>query len=380
MSDTKGRPFAKESSNFARRHHLATLDGLRGIAAFIVVALHALDPFDLSVLTPHAGLAVDFFFCLSGFVVAYAYEERLLATMSLCDFGVARLIQLYPLILIGTVLGFIVFIAKSMTSQGALLTANVFTALICELLMVPTPIDIGAEGWGGYVPFNPPAWSLFFELFANFLYAASVRRLTKPILLLTVLLLAVIEAIQSYSVGGVDGGNHWHDLFLGFGRVLFPFLVGVFLFRCWNAMQLIKPRKLSLMIPITLLMVLLCPTPAPAKWIYEYLAVLVVFPTLIALGARDLPSPLVARSYLFLGRLSYPLYILHYPLVRLFSGFARSHSIHGAELWLLIIAEIASAVALSIIIMVFFDDPIRSWLTTVWRSWRHLNAPRVQLN
>jgi peptidoglycan/LPS O-acetylase OafA/YrhL len=146
----------------AAREHFATLDGLRGVAALAVVALHALDPFELSSLMPNAGLAVDFFFCLSGFVIAYAYEQRLLSTMSFLGFAAARIIRLYPLILLGTLLGFLVFVAASGTwlHQSAF-TPNSVIALICEMFMVPSPIAIGFPGYPGQPPFDTPAWSLF---------------------------------------------------------------------------------------------------------------------------------------------------------------------------------------------------------------------------
>ena len=55
--------------------HYAILDGLRGVAALLVILYHVFECFDWSP-APHGYLAVDFFFVLSGFVIGYAYDDR----------------------------------------------------------------------------------------------------------------------------------------------------------------------------------------------------------------------------------------------------------------------------------------------------------------
>jgi peptidoglycan/LPS O-acetylase OafA/YrhL len=358
----------------SERQHFATLDGLRGVAAIMVVTLHVLHPFDIT-LSPHAGLAVDFFFCLSGFVVAYAYENRLLGTMSFVEFAVARIIRLYPMILAGLLLGSAVYIVRAAAlHHQSPVTPNFLLAVICEALLVPIPPILG-ESWPDITPFDTPAWSLFFEVFANFAYAVFVARLTKPPVMTFLLILgAVIVVAQAYVLGGVTGGGSWHDLGEGFGRVLFPFLCGVFLYRRWNARRPGAHLQLAPLVPIALLAVLLCPSPPSVRWLYESCAVVVVFPLIIGAGALDAPGPRATSIYLFLGRLSYPLYILHYPLIRLFSKFARANDLHGSGFSLLILAEILSAIGFSFVVMKFFDEPVRDWLRRKWRSRRQINA------
>ncbi len=61
------------------RPHYPILDGLRGVAAVLVVAFHVCEASSTSHLDQiinHGYLAVDFFFLLSGFVVGYAYDDR----------------------------------------------------------------------------------------------------------------------------------------------------------------------------------------------------------------------------------------------------------------------------------------------------------------
>src|SRR5690349_1243138 len=94
------------------RQHFKILDGLRGIAALSVVIFHFMEiavPDYRKDFIAHAYLAVDFFFCLSGFVMAYAYDEKL-KKIGLKRFFTLRLIRLHPLVVIGSVIGLVAFI------------------------------------------------------------------------------------------------------------------------------------------------------------------------------------------------------------------------------------------------------------------------------
>src|ERR1700689_3841794 len=85
------------------KEHFEVLDGLRGTAAFLIVLFHVFNyPFGFRPplhLMHHAYLAVDFFFGLSGFVVAYAYDDRWTLFGSLRCPSI-RLIHLHPLVLV----------------------------------------------------------------------------------------------------------------------------------------------------------------------------------------------------------------------------------------------------------------------------------------
>ena len=78
------------------RQHFEILDGLRGIAAFSIVTFHFMEWVYVDAsrnFIGHGFLAVDFFFCLSGFVIAYAYDDRI-AKMGVIEFFKSRLIRL----------------------------------------------------------------------------------------------------------------------------------------------------------------------------------------------------------------------------------------------------------------------------------------------
>ena len=68
-----------KSTELAAKPHYLILDGLRGVAAVMVVGLHIFEAHSTSPLDQiinHGYLAVDFFFVLSGFVIGYAYDDR----------------------------------------------------------------------------------------------------------------------------------------------------------------------------------------------------------------------------------------------------------------------------------------------------------------
>ena len=79
------------------------LDGLRGLAALAVFGAHVPDPLLRDAL-PGCDLAVDLFFALSGFVLAHAYFERLRKGMGVGTFFKRRVIRLYPLYALGTII------------------------------------------------------------------------------------------------------------------------------------------------------------------------------------------------------------------------------------------------------------------------------------
>ncbi|RYF97751.1 MAG: acyltransferase, partial [Chitinophagaceae bacterium] len=180
------------SVTFKSKAHFEILDGLRGIAALGIVVFHFIEmytphPDDL---IAHAYLAVDFFFCLSGFVVAYAYDDRL-PQMGLVKFFKQRLIRLHPLVVLGTVLGLLGFIFDPFGNQWEAYSGWKLALLfLASILMVPYPIM--AERAFNNFGLNAPAWTLFWEYVANIAYALVLHRLKRIWLLLLTVLAAVV--------------------------------------------------------------------------------------------------------------------------------------------------------------------------------------------
>src|ERR1700678_4109496 len=122
------------------KEHFEVLDGLRGSAAFLIVLFHIFNyPFSFRPplhLMHHAYLAVDFFFGLSGFVVAYAYDDRW-TRMTMLHFFRIRLIRLHPLVLIGATLGLLGYILdpfSKMMKRGPL-SLLLLAYLTCLLML-----------------------------------------------------------------------------------------------------------------------------------------------------------------------------------------------------------------------------------------------------
>ena len=190
--------------------HYHILDGLRGVAALTVVCFHLFEAYATSHLDQrinHGYLAVDFFFILSGFVIGYAYDDRW-TKMTVWEFLKRRVIRLHPMVVIGTLIGAVMFYFQgcsvwdvSRVSVGALLLATLMNALLI-------PATPGAEirGVGEMFPLNGPSWSLFFEYIGNLLYAFFIRLL--PTRALAALVLLAACGLAGFAVWGPVSYTH----------------------------------------------------------------------------------------------------------------------------------------------------------------------------
>src|ERR1700754_3533814 len=121
------------------KQHFEILDGLRGIAALAVVTFHfmewAYSDYSKNFIG-HGFLAVDFFFCLSGFVIGYAYDDRI-GKMGVWEFFKSRLIRLHPLVILGSILGLIAFYVNPFSSTAACGPGRIAVIFLASILMVP---------------------------------------------------------------------------------------------------------------------------------------------------------------------------------------------------------------------------------------------------
>ena len=193
----------QSATHFAdTKPHYALLDGLRGVAALLVVWYHVFEGYQFASGAAiiqginHGYLAVDFFFILSGFVIGYAYDDRWGKTLTLGKFFKRRLIRLHPMVVMGALIGFVMFILQgAVTWNGtpAPIPAMMI-ALLCAMLMIPALPGGGYEvrGNGEMFPLNGPAWSLFFEYIGNILYALFIRRLSTRALAILAGILSIL--------------------------------------------------------------------------------------------------------------------------------------------------------------------------------------------
>ncbi|GAB3634549.1 acyltransferase [Hymenobacter arcticus] len=342
------------------KQHFETLDGLRGTAALLVVIYHLQAAvFGAYALIPlrHAYLAVDFFFLLSGYVIGYAYDDRWPA-LRVRDFFRLRLIRLHPLVLLTTVLGALCFYLDpyapliQYASPRHMLATLGFGVLLLPFSSLP-------HRAGETHSLNAPCWSLLQEYLINIVYALAGSRLGPRALAWVVALAASALVATAWSQGGLQGGWSWDTLWVAPIRSAFPFFAGLLLYR----------RGLRFRLPeaywvLSGLLLALFAAPAwPYAGLYEAACVIVVFPLMVAAGAG---SPVQAGWLRALcrwaGRLSYPLYLVHYPFIYIFTNWVQATRPTVAQATPVMVALTGFFLVLAWGLLRYYDEPVRAWL------------------
>jgi len=357
------------------KRHYAILDGLRGVAAVMVVIFHVFETHAASrfeQIINHGYLAVDFFFVLSGFVIGYAYDDRW-GKMSLKDFFKRRLIRLHPMIIMGMAIGAVLFYFQG--SEGFPLINNtpwwqMLIVMVVGMTLIPLTPSMDIRGWSEMHPLNGPAWSLFFEYVANILYALFIRRFTNLALGVLVFIAgcATIHLAVTGTNGDVIGGWSFNaeQLHIGFVRLMYPFFAGLLLSR------LIKPATINhgfIWCSLLLITVLSIPrlgneTTLWMNGIYDSVVIIVIFPIIVFIGASGkISGGIPQKICTFLGEISYPIYIIHYPLVYTYMAWVQNTKPTFAHAFPFAILTIAAALSLAYISLKIYDIPMRRWLT-----------------
>ncbi|AYL97979.1 acyltransferase family protein [Mucilaginibacter celer] len=356
------------------KSHYKILDGLRGVAAIIVVIFHVFEAYSgtrFKQIINHGYLAVDFFFLLSGFVVAYAYDDRW-GKMTQWDFYKRRLIRLQPMVIMGSVIGAIFFYLQAGNFFPLVAATPVWKMLLVMLVgctMIPLLPSMDIRGWQEMHPLNGPAWSLFFEYVANILYALFIRRFSKTALTILVLISAVL--LVRYEIWGPQGDviGGWTidktQLNIGFTRLLYPFFGGILLCRMG---KLIHVKWAFTVCSLLLIIVLFIPRVGGEQqlWmngLYESICIIFIFPLIVSIGAgAELTGNTAVKVCKFFGDISYPIYITHYPLIYWYTAWVVDNKvpmgygmIWGAVLFV-------SSVAIAYACLKLYDEPVREWL------------------
>lgn len=342
------------------KRHFEILDGLRGTAALLVLLFHLLDgllPYASNPLR-HAYLAVDFFFLLSGFVIGYAYDDRW-PGLSLGDFVRARLIRLHPLVLLAVALGALGYWLDPFVGPAQHVGAGRLALMLgFGALLLPTPPSISPGGWLTH-PLNSPCWSLLQEYLANLAYALVGWRLGCRALGAVVALAALALVAAALKHGSLDGGWAWHSLWMASVRVAFPFGAGLLLHRLGAH---IRVPGAYVGLSGLLVLVFAAPAFAPAAY-YHLFCVLVVFPLIVAMGAGATSAGRLSGLCRWSGRLSYPLYLVHFPFTAIFAHWVAATHPAPLTMWLVMAALVVFLLALAWAALRFYDEPIRAWLS-----------------
>lgn len=360
--------------------HYQILDGLRGVAAIIVVLFHLAEPLStnhFNNVVNHGYLAVDFFFLLSGFVIGYAYDDRW-GKLTIGSFLRRRFERLQPLVVLGMTFGAIGFYFTDSTIWPLIHTVPFWMLVVVWLIgctILPIPLSMDIRGWQEMHPLNSVGWSLFFEYIANILYALGLRKLSNKALACFVVLAAAV--LVHFAVtnpnGDVTGGwtlNAEH-MRVGITRTLFPFFAGLLLSRVARPAYI---KNAFLWCSLLVAAVLLMPRVGGASylWInglYEAFCIILVFPLIVYIGASGVVHGTAeAKICRFLGNLSYPLYITHYVLVYFYVAWVSNHS--GITLWQALpyaLLTFTGAIVLAYASLKWYDEPVRAWLRKKWK-------------
>ncbi|MBR4994491.1 MAG: acyltransferase [Alistipes sp.] len=369
------------STNFANtKPHYEFLDGLRGVAAVLVVFYHIFEGYfchkqgrPITLLT-HGHLAVDFFFMLSGFVISYAYDDRW-KKMTLGNFFKRRLIRLHPMVVMSAIIGVISYLLSgSQRFDGtAMPFSAVMGAMLLMIFMIPTRPDSSLELRSGEMfSLNGPMWSLFIEYIGNVLYALILRRLSVRVLAVLAVVFGVVHSwfflghmadYGSVALGWVfDEVHFWGGLI----RLLFPFTVGMLLARTF------KPRKVKgafwictiILITIYSLPRIVSESSISLNCLYEVLCIIFILPAVLWLGAcGTAKKSFTSRLSNFLGELSYPLYMVHYPIMYLLYGWIiNNKETSFGETFAIIALAMLTSVVIAYACLKLYDEPVRKWL------------------
>ena len=377
----------------ASKPRYAILDGLRGVAALVVILFHGFEtyiPFFGTQHINHGYLAVDFFFVLSGFVIGYAYDDRW-DRMSTWSFFKRRLIRLHPMVVAGTLFGACLFFfgeSDYFSLIGGTEPWKFFLCIVLGLLMIPAGTGLDIRGWGETNSLNGPNWSLTFEYIGNILYAFVLRRL--PTVVLGMLCVASAFLTMNLALGwdvfgffaqpkyDVIGG--WSitpdQMYVGFSRLLYPFLCGLLISR-------LLPKFITKENPsgsplgirggfwwALLLLVVLFAVPqiggksCVADGLYQVFAIVVMFPVIVLIGAGSKTTDKRSAKWCeTLGNLSYPLYITHFPLMYMQMAWVSSHK--DSPVWhhvVLNLGILLVAIGIAWAFLKLYDEPVRAWL------------------
>lgn len=350
-----------------------TLDALRGTAAIGVVMFHIGAAF-WPLAAPGGYLAVDLFFMMSGVVLSHAYEPRFRSGMSTIGFMRARLIRLYPLYLLGLLLGIAVTVASLLGRNSVHWdVASLTQAALLSLFFLP---NFSAAPVDQIFPLNIPCWSLFFELFVNLLFVLAWPWLSTRRLILTVLVTAAVIVWAVVNVGHLDQGSSVATFGVGLARTLFGFCVGVLIARHLPRAQRTDSNLGVLAIVALLGLVIFAAPHGSWRQVWDAGCVLLVFPAMVCAATFVDPGPRAQRVATFLGLTSYAVYVLHSPLSSVMNTVSRHFAGNSPDAAHFGAPYVGFAVLVVLLIGCwvvdrYFDTPIRNWLSRRLPRQRH---------
>jgi peptidoglycan/LPS O-acetylase OafA/YrhL len=346
------------------------LTSLRGIAALLVVVFHFRlvvgDSFGLDAGTAffaNGYLWVDLFFVLSGFVITYAYAADF-ETTSLRAYGrflwrrLARIYPLHALVLLALVPTELAKYAIGWYDRPPFATGNTPGELAAGLALM--------HSWGifDHLTWNWPSWSISTEWAAYLLFPLLLpvfyrARLAIVLAAMPALLAALFALVTLYGRGDLD-------ITFDFGvlRCLLSFALGMAAFRLYEAVRdsrLARPSEWLLAGGILWVVLAMHFDLHPVLVVPGFVA-LVLF---AALGTGPVTKLLGIAPLHFLGQISYSIYLVQYPVQRIWHMLSRKLHAGEFDVWsgtLSLIAVVAIVIAISSLTYHFVERPARRWM------------------
>lgn len=361
------------------RTRFDVLDGMRGIAAISVMIYHFSKHNDFSILS-NAGIAVDLFFILSGFVIINSYGGRIGVSVSTREYIFKRAIRLYPMFLIGLLIGipvlYVVTKAGGSTYPNKFIVGSaIYNSAFLPYLGNWRIHNFGAAdaSVGEIFPANPPAWSLFFEAVASisFVVLSKLNRSTLFKIIVVCYIATILNGILISCLServGYDPAQGWGtaNFIGGFPRVFFGFTLGMLLFvvanddtRTW--VHSFSENHIRSSYLLYILLVATFAFPLQIKGLYPMLVLATIAPCLVFFGSKlRCTSRFELNIAKFLGWISYPLYCLHFPIGR--AVFLAGDDLRTPR-WVLVIISIVVTIVLSVILTKLLEEPVRSYFS-----------------
>lgn len=294
------------------------LDGLRGVAAGGIVWLHVTSVCGVFSIPPNAFLAVDFFFCLSGFIVAHTYGRAVHDLPSALDVLRRRSVRLMPMAVLASVIGGAVAIVR-VSLTGDLRAPDVLTAVLLNALLIPSSSFLPA--YPEAYSLNPPLWSLALEMLASVAFVCGLGRVsTRSLAILAVLAAAIVVRI-GLGLDTLDFGSVPSTISYGPVRIAGPFLLGMLVQR-----GTVEPNRLGWLTLPALIGLLFWPAKDVAL---QIVAVTLLFPAMVMIAAETSVPKSLIRVCRWSGAVSFPLYVIHFPVVRLVAFFGDGEGIRN---------------------------------------------------